>query len=59
MFFIASGIYVVGCIAFGLFASGEQQEWAKSPNNYTTLDDKDIRSGSSSDSSSYQSTAHQ
>jgi ACS family sodium-dependent inorganic phosphate cotransporter len=29
VFYIASAIYLVGAVIYGLFASGEQQIWAK------------------------------
>lgn len=35
VFFIASGIYMCGAIFYGLFASGEQQEWAEIGKEYT------------------------
>lgn len=31
VFYIASSIYLAGAITYGLFASGEVQSWAKTP----------------------------
>lgn len=31
VFFISAGIYLVGCVIYWFYASGELQEWAKSP----------------------------
>ncbi|XP_037809154.1 sialin [Lucilia sericata] len=31
VFFISAGIYLVGCVIYWMWASGELQEWAKSP----------------------------
>ncbi|XP_055912170.1 sialin isoform X1 [Eupeodes corollae] len=31
VFFISAGIYCVGCVIYWLFASGELQDWAKTP----------------------------
>ncbi|XP_030370470.1 sialin [Scaptodrosophila lebanonensis] len=31
VFFISAGIYLIGCVIYWFFASGELQEWAKSP----------------------------
>ena len=28
MFYITAGMYIVGCIIYGIFASGELQPWA-------------------------------
>jgi len=38
VFYIASAIYLVGAIIYGVFASGERQSWAKdTPQNTRTL----------------------
>lgn len=31
VFFISAGIYLVGCVIYWMWASGELQEWAKTP----------------------------
>ena len=31
MFYVTGGIFVLGAIVYGLFASGVEQEWAKDP----------------------------
>lgn len=31
VFFISAGIYLVGCVIYWFYASGELQEWAKTP----------------------------
>jgi len=38
VFYIASAIYLVGAIVYGIFASGERQSWAKdTPQSTRTL----------------------
>ena len=38
MFYIASAIYLVGAVIYGVFASGERQSWAKdTPQSIRTL----------------------
>ncbi|XP_023222826.1 sialin-like [Centruroides sculpturatus] len=37
VFFIAAGIYFVGAIFYGLFASGEKQNWASIPSAYSPV----------------------
>lgn len=38
VFYIASAIYLVGAIIYGVFASGERQSWAKdTPQNARTI----------------------
>ncbi|CAH1796872.1 unnamed protein product [Owenia fusiformis] len=39
VFYIASGIYIVGAIVFGIFASGERQHWADMPMGYKPSSD--------------------
>ena len=29
VFFICGGVYALGCVVYLIFASGEEQEWAK------------------------------
>lgn len=31
VFFISAGIYLIGCVVYWFWASGELQEWAKTP----------------------------
>ncbi|KAK9870669.1 hypothetical protein WA026_008229 [Henosepilachna vigintioctopunctata] len=33
VFFVSSGIYLTGCVVYGLFSSGELQAWAENPDN--------------------------
>ncbi|XP_067133318.1 sialin-like [Centruroides vittatus] len=37
VFFIAAGIYFVGAIFYGLFASGEKQNWSSIPSAYSPV----------------------
>ncbi|XP_068081205.1 vesicular glutamate transporter 1 [Anabrus simplex] len=39
VFYIASGIYLVGAIFYGLFASGKRQKWAEIPDSYALCRD--------------------
>jgi len=55
IFVITSVFFLIGAVMFGIFASGDVQDWSKSPNCYNTLDDAQMRTGSSSDTSSNQS----
>lgn len=31
VFFISAGVYLIGCVIYWFWASGELQEWAKTP----------------------------
>jgi ACS family sodium-dependent inorganic phosphate cotransporter len=47
VFYIASAIYLVGAIIYGVFASGEQQSWAEDkPQNTRTVKSEQCYSNS-------------
>ncbi|PSN50732.1 Vesicular glutamate transporter 2 [Blattella germanica] len=39
VFYIAGGVYLVGAVFYGLFASGERQKWADIPDSYALCRD--------------------
>lgn len=34
IFYVAAGIYVMGAVVYGIFASGDRQKWAEVPLGY-------------------------
>lgn len=43
VFYLAAGIYLAGCVIFGLFASGHRQAWAEVPTGYMSQVDENSR----------------
>lgn len=43
VFYLAAGIYLGGCVIYGLFASGHRQSWAEVPTGYMSQVDENTR----------------
>lgn len=43
VFYLAAGIYLAGCVIYGLFASGHRQSWAEVPTGYMSQVDENIK----------------